>query len=149
MNNIRITKQFRFEMAHALEGYDGACKHIHGHSYELFVTVIGKPIMDPKSPKQGMVMDFGDLKKIVQSQIIEPLDHALVINENSTLDKTLLSHDMFSKIVYVDYQPTSEIMLLDFVTRIRKRLPEDVKLHSMLFRETASSYAEWYAEDNE
>ncbi len=40
---IRITKAFNFEMAHALLGYKGPCKHIHGHSYELFVTVKGKP----------------------------------------------------------------------------------------------------------
>lgn len=148
MNKIRITKQFRFEMAHALEGYDGACKHIHGHSYELFVTIIGFPIEKNDSPKKGMVMDFGDLKKVVHEQIIEPLDHALVLNKNTGLDKHLLSHEMFTKIVYVDYQPTSELMLLDFVKRIQGKLPENVKLHSMLFRETASSYAEWYAEDN-
>ena len=66
MARIRITKEFKFETAHALMGYDGLCKHIHGHSYELLVTVIGHPIEDESNPKLGMVMDFGDLKKIVK-----------------------------------------------------------------------------------
>ncbi len=64
MSKIRITKEFHFEMAHTLLGYDGPCRNIHGHSYELKVTLLGVPIDDPKNPKLGMVMDFGDLKKL-------------------------------------------------------------------------------------
>ena len=45
-NNIRITKKFAFETGHALYGYDGKCKNVHGHSYKLSVTVIGQPISD-------------------------------------------------------------------------------------------------------
>ena len=44
MSTIRITKQFTFEAGHALYGYDGKCKNLHGHSYKLFVTVAGSPI---------------------------------------------------------------------------------------------------------
>ena len=46
MSNIRITKQFNFETGHALYGYDGKCRNVHGHSYKLSVTVIGRPITD-------------------------------------------------------------------------------------------------------
>ena len=56
---IRLTKEFTFEAAHALEGYDGLCREIHGHSYRLFVTVKGTPCADESNPKFGMVMDFG------------------------------------------------------------------------------------------
>ena len=62
---VQLTKQFDFEMAHALMNYDGHCKNIHGHSYKLYITVEGEPNPDEKSSKCGMVMDFGDLKKIV------------------------------------------------------------------------------------
>ena len=68
---IRLTKEFSFEMAHTLAGYDGPCREIHGHSYRLFVTVRGVPVRDPQSPKYGMVMDFGDLKHIVGRLIVE------------------------------------------------------------------------------
>ena len=59
---IRLTKEFSFEAAHALDGYDGPCREIHGHSYRLFVTVKGTPAEDASNPKCGMVLDFGDLK---------------------------------------------------------------------------------------
>ena len=79
---IRITKEFKFEMAHALKDYDGPCRNIHGHSYEMKVTVSGTPVDDKNNPKLGMVMDFGDLKKIVRETIIEVFDHALVLQDN-------------------------------------------------------------------
>lgn len=81
---IRITKKFDFEAGHALFGYDGKCKNLHGHSYKLYVTVIGEPINNPHNVKNGMVIDFGDLKRIVQEQIIDAFDHAMVFNELSS-----------------------------------------------------------------
>ena len=68
MTKIRVTKSFGFETGHALYGYDGLCKNVHGHSYKLYVTVIGSPIDDQNHVKNGMVIDFKDLKTIVKSQ---------------------------------------------------------------------------------
>lgn len=149
MSYIRITKHFDFEAAHALYGYDGKCKNIHGHSYQLFVTVIGKPIQDASEIKNGMVMDFGDLKTLVNREIIKNFDHATVLNNLSphkALADTLTSHA--HKIELVDYQPTSENMLIDFAERIKNHLPENVTLHSLKLYETTNSYAEWFASDN-
>jgi len=145
---IRLTKEFSFEAAHALGGYDGPCREIHGHSYRLFVTIKGTPSRDEQNPKQGMVMDFGVLKKIVHEEIISRFDHALVLL--STADKELLKllTAQFDNLIEVDYQPTCENMLDDFSRRITSRLPEGVTLHSLRLHETASSYAEWFAEDN-
>jgi 6-pyruvoyltetrahydropterin/6-carboxytetrahydropterin synthase len=148
MNKIRITKHFDFESAHALYGYDGKCKNIHGHSYHLYVTVIGVPIENSQHPKNGMVMDFGDLKVIVKQEIVDKFDHAVVLNENSPhkeLANTINEHS--HKVVLVPYQPTSENMLFDFVERIQARLPQNVLLHSLKLYETANSYAEWFADD--
>jgi len=149
MSAIRITKHFDFETAHALYGYDGKCKNIHGHSYQLFVTVIGTPINDTSNVKHGMVMDFGDLKALVNKEIINVLDHTTVLNNLSPhkdLAKTL--SELNHKVVLVDYQPTSENMLLDFAKRIKNKLPNHIKLHSLKLYETANSYAEWFADDN-
>ena len=148
MAKIRLTKEFSFEAAHAFGGYDGPCREIHGHSYRLFVTIKGEPSTDPMNPKQGMVMDFGVLKKIVHEEIISRFDHALVLR--STADKELLKllTAQFDNLIEVDYQPTCENMLDDFARRIIGRLPEGVTLHSLRLHETASSYAEWFAEDN-
>ncbi len=150
MSNIRITKQFSFETGHALYGYDGKCKNVHGHSYRLFVTVIGKPISDSSNVKFGMVIDFGDLKKIVKEDIVDVFDHATVFNENTPhveLAKEL--EDRGHNVLLVDYQPTSEMMVIDFASKIKKRLPHNIELFSLKLQETATSFAEWFASDNE
>ncbi len=148
MNNIRITKQFDFETGHALYGYDGKCKNVHGHSYKLSVTVIGIPISDPENVKFGMVIDFGDLKKIVNEEIVDLFDHATVFNKNTPhieLAKEL--KDRGHHVILVNYQPTSEMMLIDFSEKITNRLPKNIKLHSLKLQETGTSCAEWFATD--
>jgi len=143
---IRVTKEFDFEMAHALFNYDGLCKNIHGHSYKLKVTVIGEPISNKNSPKLGMVIDFKDLKNVVNNEIINLFDHAFIVSKDSNYKVS--THEMFQKIMFVDYQPTSEMLIQDFAERIAKKLPENVKLHNLRLFETANSYAEWFANDN-
>lgn len=149
MNKIRITKQFSFETAHALYGYDGKCKDIHGHSYYLDVTVIGTPITDTTNPKYGMVIDFGDLKKIVKNEIVDVFDHATVFNKNTPhndLAKVLIENG--HNVILTDYQPSCEMMVIDFAKKIKQHLPENINLHALKLRETATSFAEWYASDN-
>lgn len=150
MSTIRITKQFSFETGHALFGYDGKCRNVHGHSYKLSVTVIGNPIQDNSNVKFGMVIDFSDLKKIVKEEIVEVFDHATVFNKNTPhveLAKELEKRG--HNVLLVDYQPTSEMMVIDFSKKIKKRLPQNIKLHSLKLQETETSFAEWYAIDNE
>lgn len=149
MSSIRITKQFTFETGHALYGYDGKCRNVHGHSYKLSVTVIGAPISDTSNVKYGMVIDFGDLKKIVKEEIVNVFDHATIFNKNTPhveLAKELENRG--HNVLLVDYQPTSEMMVIDFANKIKLRLPENIKLHSLQLRETDTSFAEWYASDN-
>ena len=149
MSTIRITKQFNFETGHALYGYDGKCKNVHGHSYKLSVTVIGKPISDNTQVKYGMVIDFSDLKKIVKDEIVDVFDHATVFNKNTPhveLAKEL--KDRGHHVILVDYQPTSEMMVIDFAEKIQKHLPEKIDLFSLRLQETESSFAEWFASDN-
>jgi 6-pyruvoyltetrahydropterin/6-carboxytetrahydropterin synthase len=129
-------------------GYDGPCKNVHGHSYELSVTVIGSPVTDCASVKLGMVMDFGDLKRIIKKQIVDPFDHALLLNAEVPSDDLKKFGEPFTNIVCLPYQPTSENFLIDFAHRIGELLPPGVKLHSMRLRETSNSYAEWFAADN-
>ena len=145
---IRLTKIFRFEMAHALPGYNGLCRHIHGHSYQLEVTISGEPNNSPGYSSEGMVFDFAELKTIVQQEIILPLDHALMLKEGSMPSFAENDSELFGKIVWVPWQPTCENMLLDFAGRISNGLPEQVRLSSLKLYETSTSYAEWHASDN-
>ena len=145
--NIRITKEFRFEMAHALLGYDGPCKNIHGHSYRLSVTLKGIPITNPANPQTGMVADFSDLKRIVNEEIILHFDHALVLNK--TTSAAVYSGLQDQKLILLDFQPTCENMVIYFVNKVKNALPPELILHSLLLKETSTSSAAWYAEDNE
>jgi 6-pyruvoyltetrahydropterin/6-carboxytetrahydropterin synthase len=147
MTTIRISKEFNFDMAHALLGYDGLCKNIHGHSYTLVVTVIGTPIADENSPKNGMLIDFKDLKNIIKLQIIDKFDHALVLNSGSPRELIDLLIKNYDKIVLLDYQPTTENMIADMAGQIQDFLPGNLSLFSLRLRETPSSYAEWFASD--
>jgi 6-pyruvoyltetrahydropterin/6-carboxytetrahydropterin synthase len=148
MQNIRITKIFHFEMAHALDNYDGLCRNIHGHSYKLHVTLIGQPSADESSPKKGMLIDFSDLKRIVQESIIDTYEHALALNQNTDKEiiNTLERH--YQKIIMLPFQPTSELLLIHFAEILQNNLPKNTKLCSLRIHETDTSYAEWFAEDN-
>jgi 6-pyruvoyltetrahydropterin/6-carboxytetrahydropterin synthase len=148
MEKIRVTKIFRFEMAHALNGYDGACKNIHGHSYVLHVTVIGPVLNQRDHPKNGMVIDFTLLKEIVESNIVRKMDHTLLLDKTSPYLEKLSDPELLGKIVLTEYTPTSENLLSEFAMILRKLIPDPLRLHHLRLSETSTSLAEWYAEDN-
>ena len=147
MSIVRVTKIFRFEMAHALWGYDGLCKNIHGHSYVLRVTVRGKPIEDPSDKKLGMVIDFGDLKRVVHTHIVDIFDHSLVLSEHAPIEKFAGINDMFDRKTWFPFQPTAENLVSHFAGILQANLPVNIQLHSVRLYETTNSYAEWFAED--
>ena len=94
-------------------------------------------------------MDFGELKKMVRNCIVEEFDHALVLNRESADEFLPLRSEVFGRTILVPYQPTSENLLIDFAARIIPLLPANIKLHNLRLRETVTSYAEWFASDNE
>lgn len=135
-------------MAHALSNYDGKCKNIHGHTYKLFVTLIGIPCEDCSSPKNGMVLDFGDLKNIVKIPIVDVFDHALVVPANKGFEDLRKFQDT-DKYIEVPFQPTCENLTIYIANIIRSKLPDSVSLYSIRLYETPTSYAEWFADDNQ
>lgn len=147
MSTVRVTKIFRFEMAHALWGYDGLCKNIHGHSYILKITVSGEPIQDSDDTKEGMVIDFGDLKRVTKSHIVDVYDHSVVLNKKAPVSELPQLKEMFDRHHFTDFQPTAENMVIYFADILNRELPSEVKLQSVVLYETANSYAEWLASD--
>ena len=149
MAKIRLTKVFTYAMAHALDNYDGLCKNIHGHNYHLEVTVSGIPVIDIASPKKGMLIDFSDLKTIINQNIVDVWDHALMLNEATNPELISLLKRSYERIILVPFQPTTENMLCHLAETIKQLLPQGVCLYSIKLKETENSYAEWYAVDNE
>jgi len=95
-----------------------------------------------------MIIDFGDLKKIIKSAVVEDFDHALLVNGKTPHAKYAEVESGFSKIMLCDYQPTCENMLVDMVDRILKVLPADISLKYARLQETDNSFAEWFLSDN-
>ncbi len=149
MPKIRITKRFHFEMAHTLYEYDGLCRNIHGHSYYLEVTVAGEPRREPGHPKDGMVMDFGELKNLVKTNIVNVFDHALMVNSLVPEEQKELLRKVTNRVIVVGFQPTSENMVIYISEILQQHLPAGVSLFSIRLYETATSFAEWFAEDNQ
>lgn len=148
MARIRVTKEFNFEMAHALWNYDGACRNIHGHSYKLYVTLVGEPISDSNRPKFGMVLDFKDLKHMIKGPVVDFLDHSLVVYRKAEGETLLTVREMYEKVHVFDFQPTCENLVLYIVEKIQSLLSSDIDLHAVKLYETATSFCEWYADDN-
>ncbi|GAA4315682.1 6-carboxytetrahydropterin synthase [Nibribacter koreensis] len=148
-NWIRLTRRFTFETAHALAHYDGACRHVHGHSYKLEVTVLGQPLQEERHPKNGMVMDFGDLKLMVQERVLQVFDHALILPKDSPASLVAALQEHGHKLLLPDWQPTCENMLLHIKDQLQPHLPQRITLHSLKLWETENAYGEWYASDNE
>jgi len=112
------------------------------------VTLSGTPLNDSSNPKNGMVIDFTELKNIVQNKIINQFDHSVVVSRDFDSEKMEMMTKTFGNTVVVDYQPTCENMVADFAERLRHSIPAGIHLHSLKLFETAKSYAEWFAEDN-
>jgi 6-pyruvoyltetrahydropterin/6-carboxytetrahydropterin synthase len=149
MPKIRVTKSFSFEMAHALLDYDGLCRNVHGHTYQLEVTLIGEVRSEAGHPEDGMVMDFGRLKSLVKEHILSRYDHALVVNANTPAPKIEALKITTERLMIVDFQPTSENLVTYFASLIQPELPSNVSLNSLRLYETKTSYAEWLASDNQ
>jgi 6-pyruvoyltetrahydropterin/6-carboxytetrahydropterin synthase len=77
---LKLTKIFHFEMAHAIHGYAGSCKNIHGHSYELHVSVSSDLTETDYIPAPGFMIDFKAIKELVRSAVIDKLDHSLALS---------------------------------------------------------------------
>lgn len=106
----RISKSFRWEMAHRLPFHEGGCRNIHGHSYSMTVELSGEPDVN------GMVLDYFDLVKIVEPMIKE-IDHSFLCDSSDNLVKDfLLSSGL--KAVFVDFPTTAENIAAWFFERL-------------------------------
>lgn len=142
---LRLTKIFYFEMAHAIYGYSGACKNIHGHSYELQVTVSSVHDYKDYIPAQGFVIDFKDIKKLVNIAVIEYFDHKMVLSRNFLMENPSFSSQ--KNLVAWEVEPTAENILLYIKQALNEKMRGELKLVQLKLYETKDSYAEWILDD--
>jgi len=131
---LSITKCFGFEMAHLISNYKGACAQLHGHSYKLEVTISGE--LD-----EDMIMDFKQLKKLVNKEVLTKLDHRLVLKENHrNIKRFALSGE---DIWWFPFEPTAERLTLWIAEKVKTELPAGIELLGIRLYETATCYADW------
>lgn len=140
---LQVTKIFHFETAHAIHGYSGACKNIHGHSYEFLVTVSGKESGETYIPDTGFVVDFKELKQCVNEAVVKLLDHKLILSNNFLENHPALQNT--ANLLVWAVEPSAENILIFIKENILKFLPAGIYLEKLKIFETRDSYAEWFA----
>jgi 6-pyruvoyltetrahydropterin/6-carboxytetrahydropterin synthase len=138
---MKIAKEFSWEMGHRLPEHFGKCKNIHGHSYKMIVELEGDV------DKNGMVLDYYDLKRII-NPIVEELDHAFLVYHE---DKEVIDflNKLNSKKVVAEFQSTVENICYYFLHRIKEsNLPSNIKSVKVRICETPDDYAEEIIELN-
>lgn len=121
---VRVTKIFEFDAAHCLPGHKGKCANIHGHTYKLEVTAQGKLKEEEGTSSEGMVIDFSDLKQLVQELIIEQVDHQML-------------NEVFS------FRTTAENLALHFLQVLQKACQhKEMNIVKLKLWESPTSYCE-------
>ena len=138
---LKVAKEFSFDMAHLLDGHDGKCQNLHGHTYKLQVIVSGET--ENNGAKKGMAIDIADSKRAVNELIISPIDHAFIYDQSSERETKIaqLLQQLNSKTFALPMRSTAE----NLAQFIFQRLQENVgfHLHSVRLWETPTSFAEY------
>lgn len=138
---FKVVKEFSFDMAHLLDGHDGKCQNLHGHTYKLQVEVKGT--LHTEGAKKGMVIDFADLKSAVKKYILTPMDHAFIYDMTSEREVKIatLLQELNSKTFALPTRSTAEEMarFIFNTLKIQAKLP----ISTIRLWETPTSFTEY------
>ena len=136
---FKVSKEFSFDMAHILDGHDGKCQNLHGHTYKLQVEVSGDLVAE--GAKKGMVVDFTDVKRIVKAAILDPMDHVFIYDTTSERECKIaaLLNELNSKTFGIPVRTTAEEMARFMFNRLKDQLP----ISAIRLWETPTSFCEY------
>ena len=132
---MKIAKEFTWEMGHRLTFHKGKCKNLHGHSYKCMVELTGEP------DQNGMVLDYYDVKKIIEP-LIDEMDHSFMVFSS---DKELMHalQTLNSRYIVVDFETTAENICLYLLDKIKSaKIPANISALKVKIFETENTYAE-------
>lgn len=144
-----ISKEVQFDSGHRVPDHASKCRHPHGHRYRVVATCSGVIVCEPGAPDNGMVVDFGDLKRWLTELVHDQFDHAFLVHKDDPFADYLLGwrmggEDDESRIVFLDWVPTAENMAVDVFARLGPVVAEhwrDVELVRVEVWETPTSMA--------
>jgi 6-pyruvoyltetrahydropterin/6-carboxytetrahydropterin synthase len=133
---LRIARDFHWEMGHRLPFHTSGCANIHGHSYKLRVEIEGT------CDNNGMMMDYGDMKKLVMP-VIDEFDHCFLCDSNDSMMLGFLENSGL-KYKVLPYTTTAEHLVFHFLDRLWELFSpyEQVSGLRLRLQETDISYAE-------
>lgn len=137
---MKITKIFTFDSSHMLDGHDGKCRNLHGHTYKLEVSVSDGLI--ESGAKTGMVIDFADLKTLVKQTVIQPFDHAFIYHGENGRESQIaaLLEGWQMKTLRLNRRTTAENLALEIYGRLKQT---GLPVCSVKLWETPESCAEY------
>jgi 6-pyruvoyltetrahydropterin/6-carboxytetrahydropterin synthase len=143
---MRITRRLEFDAGHRIPNHDSLCRHLHGHRYALEVTLTGEPIATPGDARQGMLMDFSEVRAIAQREIVDVWDHAFLAWREDRLVLEFLSRLPQHRTVVFDQPPTAEHLALAAFTLLERaytnRYGNGLKLERVRLYETPNCWAD-------
>lgn len=105
---VSITRRLEFDAGHRIPNHDGQCKHLHGHRYAIEVTLTGEIADHPGKADDGMVLDFGDIKRLTNQHVVELWDHAFLVAKEDKVLVSFLNSLPNHKTVIMEHVPTVE-----------------------------------------
>lgn len=143
---ISITRQFEWDMGHRVTNHESLCKNPHGHRYKLLVEISGD--IDDRSgePSQGMVLDFGDLKKVIHKSVVDKYNHSFMYWSEDDVMREFARNNKELRFVEVPFVPTAECIVSSIAKTLQlqfnKELP-GIILESAILFETPKCSAKW------
>ncbi|MFN4111373.1 MAG: 6-pyruvoyl trahydropterin synthase family protein [Ignavibacteria bacterium] len=133
---MKVSKEFRWEMAHRLPFHEGRCKNLHGHTYKALIQFEGE--LD----KNGMLIDFYDIYRIV-NPVIDELDHSIICDKNDT-ELVEIANKINERVVIIDKSTTAENISIYITEKIfQSSLPDNLNKITVRVYETPDAFAEY------
>jgi 6-pyruvoyltetrahydropterin/6-carboxytetrahydropterin synthase len=143
---MRITRRLEFDAGHRIPNHDSRCRHLHGHRYALEVTLTGEPIATRGDARQGMLMDFSEVRAIAQREIVDAWDHAFLAWREDRIVLEFLAQLPQHRTVVFDEPPTAEHLALAAFTVLERaytsRYGNGLKLERVRLYETPNCWAD-------
>lgn len=118
---LTVSKTVTFDAAHLLTGHGGQCRNLHGHTYRVTVELGNVPPLEGQP--EDMVMDFKELKTVLNEEIVSPCDHAFLCDTQSEVEcdiaATLRRHGL--RVYDLPHRSTSECLAAHFFQKLRNR----------------------------
>ena len=142
---IQITKNVEWDMGHRVPNNKSKCRNPHGHRYRLELTLSGKLIDTPGDSSEGMVFDFGDVKRLMTERVHDVVDHGFMLYEGDDILKSFFESTQDSDFRYliVPFIPTAENIAKWCYNQLKDEFPEGVSIVNCRVFETPNSWADY------